>query len=419
MKKKLIIGLCLLGTALDASAQLEVTSDGKVKIASNQGTSYSTLLVGNDQFGGSTANVGITSSKTALGGKNNIGILGTTSANSSFSGDTNYGVLGIVNNMNTTHGRNYGLCGMIGFIGDHYGGAGIYGTNYTYFFSHPTNIQGDYAGYFAGRVNVRGDFTTPNVFIPSDSRLSENVASLNERGGATNTLDNLLAMNVIEYNMKSRIGDELPGGIEEEATGKEREAYECLKRDEMKMCARRHFGIDAEELQKVYPDLVLEGQDGYLSVNYVELVPLLIRSIQELKTELDELKGKDDTDGNSAGRRESILSDSADITSAARSESRLSNSADSRVSPVNATLYQNTPNPFTAQTEIRFSLPDDAPASYIYIFDMTGKMQKQIPVNPSQQSVTINGYELSAGIYLYSLVVGGQEIDTKRMILSK
>ena len=50
---------------------------------------------------------------------------------------------------------------------------------------------------------------------------------------------------------------------------------------------------------------------------------------------------------------------------------------------------------------------------------MTGKMQKQIPVNPSQQSVTINGYELQAGIYLYSLVVGGQEIDTKRMILSK
>ena len=53
------------------------------------------------------------------------------------------------------------------------------------------------------------------------------------------------------------------------------------------------------------------------------------------------------------------------------------------------------------------------------IFDMTGKMLKQIPVDPSMQSVTVNGYELSAGIYLYSLVVNGQEIDTKRMILSK
>jgi hypothetical protein len=46
-------------------------------------------------------------------------------------------------------------------------------------------------------------------------------------------------------------------------------------------------------------------------------------------------------------------------------------------------------------------------------------MQKQVPVDASMQSITINGYELQAGIYLYSLVVNGQEIDTKRMILSK
>jgi hypothetical protein len=84
-----------------------------------------------------------------------------------------------------------------------------------------------------------------------------------------------------------------------------------------------------------------------------------------------------------------------------------------------AVLYQNTPNPFTAQTEIRFSLPETAKNAYIYIFDMTGKMQKQVPVDASMQSITINGYELQAGIYLYSLVVNGQEIDTKRMILSK
>ena len=50
---------------------------------------------------------------------------------------------------------------------------------------------------------------------------------------------------------------------------------------------------------------------------------------------------------------------------------------------------------------------------------MTGKMLRQIPVDSSMQSVAINGYELSAGIYLYSLVINGKEIDTKRMILSK
>ena len=35
------------------------------------------------------------------------------------------------------------------------------------------------------------------------------------------------------------------------------------------------------------------------------------------------------------------------------------------------------------------------------------------------QGIGINGYELQPGLYLYSLVIDGQEIDTKRMILSK
>ena len=61
------------------------------------------------------------------------------------------------------------------------------------------------------------------------------------------------------------------------------------------MTSRRHFGVDARELQKVYPDLVLEAPDGYLSVNYLEMVPLVIRSIQELKEEIDELKESDES----------------------------------------------------------------------------------------------------------------------------
>ena len=160
---------------------------------------------------------------------------------------------------------------------------------------------------------------------------------------------------------------------------------------------KMHYALSADQLEDVFPDLVYTDRNGERSINYVEMVPLLVQCINELNARLSAL------DGNSAARRESSLS----------------TSADTRVSLVNATLYQNTPNPFTAQTEIRFSLPDDAPQAYIYVFDMNGKMQKQLPVDPSQQSVTVNGYELQAGIYLYSLVVGGQEIDTKRMILSK
>ena len=132
--KRLFLLLVAVVFTFALHAQLKVTSDGKVKIASTSNTSYSSLLVGNTQYGGHLCNVGITASRPAVDGKNNIGVLGTTSASYNSSGGTYYGVLGIVDQVNINHGRNYGLCGMIGFNEPHYGGAGIYATNYTYFF---------------------------------------------------------------------------------------------------------------------------------------------------------------------------------------------------------------------------------------------------------------------------------------------
>lgn len=68
-----------------------------------------------------------------------------------------------------------------------------------------------------------------------------------------------------------------------------RKELEFLKKEDKGITSKRHFGVDARELQKVYPGLVLEGQDGYLSVNYLEMVSLVIRSVLKLKHELDEL----------------------------------------------------------------------------------------------------------------------------------
>jgi hypothetical protein len=49
-------------------------------------------------------------------------------------------------------------------------------------------------------------------------------------------------------------------------------------------------GVIAQELQKVAPELVLEGEE-YLSVAYGNLVGYLIEAVKDLKAEVDELKG--------------------------------------------------------------------------------------------------------------------------------
>ena len=147
-----------------------------------------------------------------------------------------------------------------------------------------------------------------------------------------------------------------------------------------------------------------EGQDGYLTVNYTEMVPLLLHCIQELKKEVETLKNELDV---SASSRSSFVDDETTGIAPVATSSK------------GVCLFQNTPNPFSERTLIRFTLPENAQNAYVYIFDMQGKMQKQIPVDAFMQSITINGYELSAGMYFYSLVVNGKEVDTKRMILSK
>ena len=151
-----------------------------------------------------------------------------------------------------------------------------------------------------------------------------------------------------------------------------------------------------EELKNLYPDLVQEGQDGCLSVNYPEIVPLLIRSIQALKQELDEVKS----------------------TRPQASRSGPSTAMDASSASGNI-LYQNHPNPFKEQTVIRFKLAADAKDASVCIFDMMGKTLKKLPVSSGMESVSIGGYELGEGMFLYSLIVNGQEIDTKRMIISK
>jgi hypothetical protein len=45
-------------------------------------------------------------------------------------------------------------------------------------------------------------------------------------------------------------------------------------------------------VQKIFPELVYEDGDGILSVNYIELIPVLIQALQEMNTEIENLKGK-------------------------------------------------------------------------------------------------------------------------------
>lgn len=298
MKRAICISSLLLFMSLSVNAQLIMNWNKKVSIGEEREDFKPLLMVGYNWFFDDTedSNIG-TAGTPYLLNKNNVGVAGYASTNTSLSNDSYFGVIGIVRKEAGT--SNYGLCGMVDdeyINSSFYGGAGIYATNYDYYYSMPTNIQGVYAGYFKGNVYVSNNLTANSMFTTMDSRLCDNIVSLSKskRSGMT-TLDNLLNLDIVEYNLKGRLEEKIPDDVDPERAEELRKELEFLKKEEKKMTSRRHFGVDARELQKVYPDLVLEAPDGYLSVNYLEMVPLVIRSIQELKEEIDELKESDES----------------------------------------------------------------------------------------------------------------------------
>ena len=163
------------------------------------------------------------------------------------------------------------------------------------------------------------------------------------------------------------------------------------------------YGLDANQLKAVYPELVYEDANGNISINYVEMVPLLVQSINELKKELAELVGT--RRGASASREQKAEATGIEET----------------VSDIDIVrMDQNKPNPFSESTVITLNIPKDTKTATIFIYDLSGKQVKSIPVNErGKTDITVYASDLAAGIYIYSLVVDGQVKVTRRMMVSE
>ena len=378
MKKFFLLSM-LFAICSPILAQLSVESTGKVSVQSTGNQLPTILAVGASSGTYSGHKYGTTIHFVPIQGYRSMGIYSRTLTTNYLGSGRSFGMYGVGGN--ATSGYNYGV---VGAIAGEYNGAGIYGSSADV----TEGVNGKYAGYFRGATYVDGTLTATSVITPSDIRLKTNITNISD---TDQTLDNLMKINVLSYNYKKR---EVPEAERDTIQQSSIRAYDEKWLSDAK---ERHFGFSAQELKEIFPDLVKEGQDGYLGVNYVEMVPLLLRSIQELKLELDEVKGSSDAKALSVSKT----------------------STDVSVVKTGNMLYQNTPNPFKEQTAIRFSLADDVRDASICIFDMTGKTLKKLPISSGMDSVSVGGYELGEGMFLYSLIVNGQVIDTKRMVFSK
>lgn len=169
---------------------------------------------------------------------------------------------------------------------------------------------------------------------------------------------------------------------------------------------RKEFGFIAQEVEKSFPEVKITSDEKDTKLmDYDQIIPITVSAIQELTTTIEALKKQiADLQAQKGTTGSGPLS---------VSEGSISKSSHTR-------LYQNTPNPFNEKTTIKYFISgDNFSSASILVFDMNGALLKQFPISSSGEGeLIIKSQELKAGMYLYSLVVNQQEVDTKKMILN-
>ena len=269
--------------------------------------------------------------------------------------------------------------GVWGFSSNFYG---IYGA---------TDNAASYAGFFAGKVYSNGGF------ISSDKNLKKNIRQLENAWHIINRLQPK------HYDFRDD-GDYA----------------------KMNLPRGHHYGLLAQDVETVLPNLVqdtefdvnfatharvFDGQKNHIpelarerkvinfkALNYTELIPIMIKAMQELHEEVNQLKAKNEQLENAV-----VM---------------LSQTSGKNLQGAKGYLSQNVPNPGKGSTTIRYGLPENEVNGEIRITDAKGRYIKTYRVG-NEGTLSIPLAIFANGVYNYSLHCGGQLLQSRQMTIAR
>lgn len=399
MKKSFLLCFsCVL--TLNAVAQLTVDVNGNIGIGDTITSYNSQLSVNGVGLNNATVFVntgnreyGIYSENTGSSIDYNFAILGQSNGLSS----THIGVGGYATHMlpvntgrafgvvgyasNSSNGFNYGV--YVGLGGNQNGGA-IVGS-VTSPLGLLLSINGRYAGYFDGPVHSSGMFTTPILAIPSGAANVTDVSNLDSERSYLG----VMSLSPVEYkhSYSMKLSPEVMDTISPKSLSEIEKSVA-----EKKASERPHFGFIAEDVQKVYPELVHEDSEGGLSVDYIGLIPLLIQTVQQLDAEVKALRGEG-----------GIVKGMGPETGTGNFE----------VNPTKEVQISTN-----GSCEIEYKLSDAVKSAKLYIYSISGKLADSCVINGRGNGIlSVDTSKLSKGVYIYTLIADGQSISSRQMIV--
>lgn len=304
---------------------------------------------------------------------------------------------GLYASCSNTAGSGYGVLGYGGYIGivgqANLGGAGarygVYGyatggtiANYGVYGAAPANAGGTNSNW---AVYASGSMYATSGFFSSDAKLKKDVTTFE------NAMDKINQLQPRTYNFKT---DEFK--------------Y-------MNLPAEKQYGFIAQELEKVFPEMVRKvvqpidvdnkekGNIEFKAINYTELIPVLTQALKEQNSEIETLKAA------MAEMKEMMKSQGKSINSgAAGSDTK-----------TNATKVYPNPSSGSSITIEHFTT-NEIPV-YVSITDIQGRQVSAKQFSPCAHCTnkfSMDVSTLSNGVYTVSILNNGKS-SVQKIVIAK
>ncbi len=260
------------GVALRAESTSAGNEFAAIQANTNSSISDNAAILGNNEGAGygvagqipstATGSAGVYGSNLRVGGGTGVVGIGFNGLVGTGQGSLGYGVYGVNNNPGNASVPSIGTYGL--------GFNGVYGQT--------TNTVQGWAGYFTADLGVEGaGFSTGGWVTVSDRRLKHQVEPISD------ALNRLLQLNGYRYRLQ---------------VPKSGTRHEDGTVDAPSTHAETQYGVVAQEVEQVFPEMVSakqvflnQGDDSeYKTVNYDELIPVLIEAIRELNAKVEALE---------------------------------------------------------------------------------------------------------------------------------
>lgn len=239
--------------------------------------------------------------------------------------------------------------------------------------------------YVNRALNVQGTVASNGTILTSDKKLKKNVSQF-ERG-----LETVMELNPISFEYNGKLGT---------TSGK------------------KHVGVFAQNLQEVAPELVVNqeyhaynaemdktGESGeYLAIKDNEVKWMLVNAIKDQQAIIEK-----------QNERIEALEKAIESLASVETTEIESTLDDGKA----ASLGLANPNPFNDFTQIEYNIPASAKTAQMRIYGSNGALVNTIEIgNRGKGNVRLEAGNISTGTYTYQLVVDGQPVESKKLIVA-